>query len=279
MPKSKTLSLVIPAYNEERYLAACLDAVAAQTVMPDEVIVVDNNSTDRTAEIAGSYPFVKLLHEKRQGLRFSRNTGLDAAGGDILGRIDADTRLTSSWCREAKALFGQSSSEVAATGPCYYHDMPIRKTGLALDKTCRRLAFWMGEPMLYGSNMLLTRTLWHQIRTEICMEGEFFEDCDMTIHAQRRGHRIYFDEQLVVGVSSRRLDDSPLVFYRNMKQYDYTFGRHGVRNDAAQGAKYMYLAGYAPLKLIRRAYDADAGTMSLLRLFAPRSPARPNANI
>lgn len=47
-----TLTLVIPVFNEEHQIKGCLDAVASQTVMPDEVIVVDNNCTDRTIEIA-----------------------------------------------------------------------------------------------------------------------------------------------------------------------------------------------------------------------------------
>jgi len=56
------ISIIIPAYNEERYLGRCLDAIAAQSVRPYEVIVVDNNSSDDTAKVAQRYPFVTLLH-------------------------------------------------------------------------------------------------------------------------------------------------------------------------------------------------------------------------
>src|SRR6185437_1716246 len=61
--KPLTLSLVIPAYNEERYIKHCLDAIASQTVTPMEVFVVDNNSTDSTAAIAKNYEFVQVLSE------------------------------------------------------------------------------------------------------------------------------------------------------------------------------------------------------------------------
>src|SRR5579883_2638923 len=127
------ISLVIPAYNEEQYLGACLDAVAAQTVMPDEVIVVNNNSTDRTVEIAKEYPFVTLLHEKRPGLRFTRNTGMDAATGDVIGRIDADTTLSPGWCEELHKLFADSAVH-AATGSAYYYDMPGKRLGSFADR-------------------------------------------------------------------------------------------------------------------------------------------------
>src|SRR5258708_13450803 len=92
--KALTLSLVIPAYNEERYLKACLEAVAQQTISPIEVIVVDNNSTDKTADIAQSYNFVRLVSEKKQGRGHARNKGFDLAIGDNIGRVEFDTVLS-----------------------------------------------------------------------------------------------------------------------------------------------------------------------------------------
>ena len=52
-----TLTIVIPAYNEAANLSSCLDTIASQSIMPGQVIVVDNNSTDQTAEIAERYSF------------------------------------------------------------------------------------------------------------------------------------------------------------------------------------------------------------------------------
>ena len=287
--KQPTLSIIIPAYNEAGYIAACLNSIAAQTEMPDEVIVVDNNSTDRTAEIAGRYPFVTVVREKRQGLRYSRNTGLDMARGEILGRIDADSQITPNWCQTARQAFskiensgianGPSNLIDALTGPCSYHDMPFRSFGLILDRTCRTLLFKVTEPMLFGSNMLLRRTVWQAIRGDICMDGEFFEDADLSIHLQRRGYTVAFDTQLVASVSARRLDDNPVSFYKTMSMYDRTYSQHGIRSSCATGAKHLYLAGYIPLKLIRKAYDTDRRRMSaskFMRLSADQ--ARPNSN-
>ena len=67
------LSVVIPAFNEELVLRRCLDSLAVQqTSYPYEVIVVDNNSSDATAAIAGSYPFVRVVHERRRGVAPAR---------------------------------------------------------------------------------------------------------------------------------------------------------------------------------------------------------------
>jgi len=62
------VSIIIPVYNEASQLDACLSAIAVQGIKPFEVIVIDNNSTDDSLEVAGRYGFVKLLSESRQGL-------------------------------------------------------------------------------------------------------------------------------------------------------------------------------------------------------------------
>ncbi|HEX5448035.1 MAG TPA: glycosyltransferase family A protein, partial [Candidatus Saccharimonadales bacterium] len=114
--KKLTLTIVIPAYNEENYLGACLDSIAEQSVMPDRVIVVDNNSTDKTVEIAKSYDFVRVITETNQHQSFAQATGFDAARSDILGRIDADTVLPVEWVRNVKAHFEREPSLAAITG-------------------------------------------------------------------------------------------------------------------------------------------------------------------
>ncbi|MCO8270262.1 glycosyltransferase family 2 protein [Actinoplanes sp. TRM 88003] len=94
-----SLSVIVPVFNEERFLGACLDAVLAQHEPVHEVIVVDNNSTDGTREVLAAYAGrVLVLRESRQGVQHARNRGLDAASGTVFGRIDADTAITATIC-------------------------------------------------------------------------------------------------------------------------------------------------------------------------------------
>ncbi len=95
--KELSVSIVIPVYNEEAHLKNCLDAIARQTVAPDEVIVVDNNSTDRSVEIAEKYSFVKVIKEAKQGRAHARNSGFNVATCDVIGRIDAHSLFASDW--------------------------------------------------------------------------------------------------------------------------------------------------------------------------------------
>ena len=57
------VSLIIPAYNEEKYIIGCLDSITKQKIMPDEVIVVNNNCSDSTLSIVKRYSFVKIVNE------------------------------------------------------------------------------------------------------------------------------------------------------------------------------------------------------------------------
>jgi glycosyltransferase involved in cell wall biosynthesis len=83
------VSLIVPAYNEENHIRACLNSLLCQTVS-GEIIVVDDGSTDRTSEIVQSFPAVQLLQQNHQGPGKARNLGAQHAIGDILVFCDAD---------------------------------------------------------------------------------------------------------------------------------------------------------------------------------------------
>ena len=85
------ISVVIPAYNAEKHLARAIDSVLSQTRPADEVIVIDDGSTDATAEVAGSYgDKVIFLQQENAGVSVARNTGIEAAAGDWIAFLDAD---------------------------------------------------------------------------------------------------------------------------------------------------------------------------------------------
>jgi glycosyltransferase involved in cell wall biosynthesis len=86
-------SIVVPAFNAERWLAAALDSALAQTYPSVEVIVVDNGSTDGTADVARRAPGVLLTRCVRRGPAAARNAGLDAARGEFVQFLDADDLL------------------------------------------------------------------------------------------------------------------------------------------------------------------------------------------
>jgi glycosyltransferase involved in cell wall biosynthesis len=89
-------AIVIPAYNRERFIRAAIDSALSQTVPADEIIVVDDGSTDRTAEIAGTYgPPVRVIRIENNGSGPSRprNVGIAAARSRYITLLDSDDRL------------------------------------------------------------------------------------------------------------------------------------------------------------------------------------------
>ena len=91
------LSVIIPAYNVEKYIVECLDSCLAQGIDDMEVIVVDDGSTDRTPalldEYARQHPCVKVVSQKNQGQSVARNLAIEMAKGDYIYMVDADDRM------------------------------------------------------------------------------------------------------------------------------------------------------------------------------------------
>jgi SAM-dependent methyltransferase len=93
VPPPPLVSLVITTYNHAHFLADAIDSVMEQTVRPDEVIVVDDGSTDMPGDIVRRYPGVTYIRQENQGLAAARNTGWKAASGQFVAFLDADDKL------------------------------------------------------------------------------------------------------------------------------------------------------------------------------------------
>lgn len=85
-----TTTVIIPVFNGERYIGAALASVRAQTRPVDEVIVVDDGSTDGTLDVLRNFPEVVVLQQANAGPAAARNRGIEAAHGDYLAMLDAD---------------------------------------------------------------------------------------------------------------------------------------------------------------------------------------------
>lgn len=272
---SLSLSVIIPVYNEEDHLRQCLDAIAAQHEAPDEVIVVDNNSSDNTVEIAKSYSFVKVLSEKKQGVFHARNTGFNRAASDIIGRIDADTRLDPDWTHQVKRIF-LDDQVAAATGPVYWYDMPLKERNYFAEHAFKSLLYKYdkGYPFLFGSNMAIRRTEWWKVRGELCDNRAMHEDMDLAIHLYQNERPIVYDSYMRAGASTRRFDSGPEDFYRYSEMMKTSFAEHDMNPIGAKVAIAAYTLGYVTLYPLRRAYDDKQQRRSFRRLILGNKPRK-----
>lgn len=95
MEKEKQLvSVIVTAYNIEEYLPRCMESLVRQTYEPLEIILVDDGSADKTAEICDDYEQryenVRVIHQKNSGPSAARNAGVRIAGGEFIGYVDGD---------------------------------------------------------------------------------------------------------------------------------------------------------------------------------------------
>jgi glycosyltransferase involved in cell wall biosynthesis len=213
--KEPSLSIIIPVYNEENHIRRCLKAIAAQTVPPDEVIVVDNNSTDKTVEIAKSFPFVRIVHEKKQGRVFARTCGFNASHCTILGRIDADSVIDTDWVDRVRAHFAEKNIG-GVTGLGKTVTLPrIRWLHTTL---WARDYYWgarvlFGIQVLWGANMAVSRVAWDSVKDRICLDDSItHEDTDLSLLIASEGFRLLRDNRLLITSNGQSYHYWPKLF-------------------------------------------------------------------
>lgn len=256
-----TVSIIIPAYNEASVIEQCVRACLAQTFPAHEIIVVDNKSTDDTAAIVArlqaelpTAPIHLLSQDVEQGLVPTRNFGFEHATGEVLGRIDADSLVRPNWVDAVQRAF-TNEQVAAATGPVYYYDMPFQKlaergdavTRKAVSRAVRR------KKLLFGSNMAIRATEWPFLKLVHCRDkaDRFHEDVDLSVHLHAANKTIAYTDDMVVGMSARRLDDSPRDFTDYVMRFERTYRAHGVKSITMRTPMAIFLGIYPFGKAVR----------------------------
>jgi glycosyltransferase involved in cell wall biosynthesis len=220
------ISIVVPVYNEEQFIRPCLDAILGQHEPVHEIIVVDNGSGDGTLRALGEYTGrVTLLHEPQRGVLHARNRGLDAASGDVLGRIDADSRIAPDWSRVVRETF-QDPVVQAATGSVAYYDVAL--AGLIDDGDALFRRVWDRPPLdwLLGANMAIRASAWRRVRPALCADAGVHEDIDLGIHLHGERSATVFAAGMRAGTSARRIANRFRDYRAYVLMTERTYRRH-----------------------------------------------------
>ena len=116
------ISIIVCAHNEEHFLGQCLISLMAQTRPADEVLVINNASTDRTREVAAVIPGVRVIDELSKGLVVARERGRREARGDLLVYVDADCRAPATWLQRIARRFDDDPELIALSGNYRFYD-------------------------------------------------------------------------------------------------------------------------------------------------------------
>ncbi len=203
-------SVVIPCYNEEAYIGATLKSLSKQSYRGKfEVIVVDNNSTDKTAKIALKHG-ARVITENRTGVCWARQAGTEAARGQIVVSTDADTQFDKDWLKRIDQTFRDNKSIVGVTGPCRYPDGPwwgkfytfvlFGAVGIRYRMT--------GKPFyITATNTAFKKSAWEGYDTALTQGGD---EMYLLNQLQQKG-KVMFEATNPTFTSSRRLNQG--LFY------------------------------------------------------------------
>jgi len=173
------VSVIVPVYNGEKYLGECLDSILDQTYGDIEVIVVDDGSTDATAEIIRRYasadPRVRYFFKDNGGLSSARNFGLRNANGELVTFVDADDKIAPRFCEIMLSELGDADIAKCGFSHKSTHHIPSPSVRLSpsyfIEKTLYQTQFhnsaWAA---------VYRRSLFDKVQFA---EGLYYEDLDI----------------------------------------------------------------------------------------------------
>lgn len=202
--------MVIPVRDDAEMLRSCLTALAAQTRPADEIVVVDNGSRDETTDVARDAG-ARVVWQPIAGIPRASATGYDAAAGDVIARLDADSMPESDWIARIADVFAADDPPDFVTGdPRFYGgNALIRWAGrrLYIGGMYAVLTPVLGHPPLFGSNMAMRAAAWRTLSGEVHREETgIHDDFDLSLHI-KPWMAVVRDRELVVAVSARPFDD------------------------------------------------------------------------
>lgn len=219
MRRPDTVTVVVPVLDDADQLRRCLAALARQTRLPDEVVVVDNGSSDDSAAVA-SQAGARVLHEPVRAIAAAASRGYDAATGTLIARLDSDSCPGPDWLERALRHF-DDDRVVAVTGPgefrglgrlerAFWHVAYMRAYFALMTA-----ALW--RPPLFGSNVVIRRRAWEAVRSRVHRyDADVHDDVDLSVQLDP-AWPVVLDRSLVMSVSGEPVRDLPGLVVRTRK--------------------------------------------------------------
>jgi len=211
------ISVVIPAYNEEKLLPKTIASLFSLSRKPDEILVVDGGSTDATAVVA-TKAGARVITVAHRGIGYARQQGLLAATGDIVAYTDADTVHPNDWLSRIETTL-QRPGVVGVFGTFRVPDgwWVYRWYINYFQPTINQIYYWFGIPMAAGQNTAFLK------KAGIAAGGfpedfKIAEDIEMARRLMTQG-TVVFDTHLIVISSGRRGDEGFPLLWRIFKAF------------------------------------------------------------
>ena len=201
------ISVIIPAYNEEKYIGECLENIikyAPESVK--EILVINNASSDRTGEVASAFHQVRVINEPNKGLTKARQRGLMECKGDLLAFVDADSHVPDGWFETINKEFTKDSNLVFLSGPYIYYDTSVLQRWMVKHLyygVLARFVYLFTGYVATGGNMVMSKSALLKVGgfdTKITFYGE---DTDIAKRLHKVG-KTKFNFKMIMLTSARR---------------------------------------------------------------------------
>jgi glycosyltransferase involved in cell wall biosynthesis len=187
------ISFIVPVLNGQKYIKTCLDSIMKEKAPTDEVILVDNGSTDDTLKIASGYPGVQILQYPKVTISALRNRGTEHAKGDLFAFIDCDCVICPGWRAAVESVM--ADERIHATGSIY--DIPEKSTWVERAWLSERFIPNQKINYINSGNLIIRRAVYEEV-------GGFNEalktdeDSDIGARINAKGYTIYHDSAVRV---------------------------------------------------------------------------------
>ena len=252
MKKLPKISVIIPVYSGEKYIAQCIENVLYQTYKEIEIIVIDDGSTDNTATIAKQYP-VQVISQENQGLSASRNRGMEMASGEYIHFMDVDDLLNLEYYANMVEAITLADADMACGG--MISEMRPYINGLYSD----RLLLIALEDKMSTTNVTHLGYVWRYlfkksflIEKKLLFEvGQLMEDMPFSLQAVFDANRIvtvpnavyYYKkrEGSIMTINDRAFKRKRKEHWRKTRTFRNMFmQKHSLNNNAVALQKIEY---------------------------------------
>ncbi len=213
------ISVIVPTYNEEKYIEATLESVRNQDYNGDfEIIVVDGDSKDNTVEVARKYAD-RIIISRKRGTGVQRDLGAKHAKGEFLAFIDADTILPKNYLSKINKIFKEKKYVAFCGRPIFSNNRRLKfKISNFLVNAYFTLLGYIGKTIIHGHNFCISKNALNKVGGF----GNFFvEDYFISKRLRKLGKLKFLNEIFVIN-SSRRIEQNGIL---NTMNYYISFKR------------------------------------------------------
>ncbi|MES2261587.1 MAG: glycosyltransferase [Pseudomonadota bacterium] len=280
-----TISIIVPAYNMQQFIDDCLQHILAQMQASHELIVVDDGSTDGTADrvrqMRDTHPqhAIRLVEQANQGISGARNTGLQHARGDYIAFVDSDDRLLPDALAALERVIAEQRPDVIATGFRMWHpDAPGKDRDIGMSYTPGVLITdqdtilntFFADRHMYVWCKVCRRDIYAQLEMPLFPPQRLFEDVAVVPRLLERCRTLYYLPQALLAYRQHPTSITRVIserwcvdFVSALGSVKPAFERAGV--SAAVRAHFDVAASHFYIGVVKNSYQLPAGASKAVR--------------